>query len=80
MLDQFGDELQHFSGGDPLAPRSKVSFVLCQKKTRRRGRLEATRTGGTNRDHAAMATRRDWKLGPNGCREASWSKECLVAA
>ena len=27
-----------------------------------------------------MATRGDWKLGANGCRGASWSKECLVAA
>ena len=25
-----------------------------------------------------MATRGDWKLGANGCRGASWSKECLV--
>ena len=27
-----------------------------------------------------MATRGDWKLGANGCRGASWSKECSVAA
>ena len=26
------------------------------------------------------ATRGDWKLGTNGCRGASWSKECLVVA
>ena len=71
MLEKLGDELQRFS--------EKIR-CLFEVKSCRRGQLEATRTGERNRGHAVMATRGDLKLGANGCRGASWSKECLVAA
>ena len=50
----------------------------CKKKSSRLERLEVM--GRRNRGHAVMATRGDWESGANGCRGASWSKECLVAA
>ena len=71
VLEQQGDKLQCFS--------EKIRRLF-EAKSCRRGRLETTLTGERNRSHAVMATRGDWKLGANGCRGASWSKESLVAA
>ena len=55
-------------------------LMPCQeKKSRRRGLLEATWTWGRNRGHDVMVTWGDWKLGANGCRGTSWSDELFGA-
>ena len=80
MLEQLVTSCSIFPEEIRWLHEARPALCCARKTNRRRGQLEATRTGGTNRGHAVMANRGDWKLGPNGCRRASWSKECLVAA
>ena len=69
--------------------RSRFATVLKQGQPRIRcaGKILAVEGGlglyeleGGIEVTSSKATGGDWKLGANGCRGASWSKECSVAA